>query len=255
MARGLDPTRRHVSKIGVLEGLESRQAPAGIQPHELFTQVDTSVAQAWNKAADLQRRPNGEGLVPVLQTGDAGPHLFIGSAQYSENLEQLVDLAVAGEQGSLGDHLSEDRSHSPHVNGQRVSLAAEENFGGAVPQRHHFVSKGADGGHEGASQAKVGNLQTSISRDENVLRLEVAVHHTTDVAVLEAAQELVSIRLDELPGQRALASLKVLLEILVYKLKDEVKTALALHNVVESEWSVMILKRRAQVGERGGERG
>jgi hypothetical protein len=87
------------------------------------------------------------------------------------------------------------------------------------------------------------------------LRLEVAVHHTTDVAVLEAAQELVSIRLDELPGQRALASLKVLLEILVYKLKDEVKTALALHNVVESEWSVMILKRRAQVGERGGERG
>jgi hypothetical protein len=56
-----------------------------------------------------------------------------------ENLEDLVDLRVSGEERvSPHRHLSEDRSHGPHVNGGRVMPAAEEDFGCAIPQRHNL---------------------------------------------------------------------------------------------------------------------
>ena len=97
----------------------------------------------------------------------------------------------------------------------------------------NLVSEGPDGRYEGSGQTKVGNLEAPIPGHEDVLGLEVAVHHASDVAVLKAAQKLVSVRLNELPRQRALARLEVFFEILVDKLEDEVQAPLALHHVVK----------------------
>jgi hypothetical protein len=82
------------------------------------------------------------------------------------------------------------------------------------------VSERPDGWHKGPGQAKVGNLEAAVPGHENVLGLQVSVHDAPDVAILEAAQKLVRVRLDELPGQRTLARLEVLFEILVDKLED-----------------------------------
>lgn len=82
------------------------------------------------------------------------------------------------------------------------------------------MSERPDGWHKGPGQAKVGNLEAAVPGHEDVLGLKVAVHNPPNMAVLEAAQKLVRVRLDELPGQRALARLEVLFEILVDKLED-----------------------------------
>jgi hypothetical protein len=44
--------------------------------------------------------PLGE-LVPVAQLGHAGPHILAGRAQQLEDVQQLLQLAVAGEDGLL----------------------------------------------------------------------------------------------------------------------------------------------------------
>jgi len=46
------------------------------------------------------RRPVGE-LVPVAQLGDAGPLVLAGCAQQLEDVQQLLQLAVAGEECDL----------------------------------------------------------------------------------------------------------------------------------------------------------
>lgn len=40
-------------------------------------------------------------LVPVAQPGHAGPHLLAGRAQQLEDVQQLLQLAVSGEDGLL----------------------------------------------------------------------------------------------------------------------------------------------------------
>jgi hypothetical protein len=51
-----------------------------------------------------------------------------------EDLEDLVDLRVTGEQGLAGAHLGEDGADGPHIDTGGVLAASKQNFGGAVPQ-------------------------------------------------------------------------------------------------------------------------
>lgn len=55
-----------------------------------------------------------------------------------EDLEYLVNLRIAGEQGLSRAHLGEDAADRPHVDAGRVLPAAQEDLGGAVPERHHL---------------------------------------------------------------------------------------------------------------------
>ena len=110
-----------------------RDTPLGVELQELLDQVDPRVAQGAGEPTDLERRPHGEIFVPVLVAGHAWPDVLVGGTQDAEDLEELVDLRVAGEQRSLGGHFCEDRADCPHVHGQRVGLAAEEDLRWAVP--------------------------------------------------------------------------------------------------------------------------
>ena len=57
-----------------------------------------------------------------------------------EDLEDFVNLGVAGEQGLPRAHLGEDAADGPHVDAGRVLSAAEEDLRGAVPECHHLGS-------------------------------------------------------------------------------------------------------------------
>ena len=72
----------------------------------------------------------------VGEVADARPHLLVRGAEVAEHAEQLVDLAVAGEERAAIDHLSEDAADGPDVDGSGVVFRAEEDFGSAIPQRH-----------------------------------------------------------------------------------------------------------------------
>ena len=130
-------------------------------------QVDARLAEPRSELGDVQRGPEGEVFVPVLQRRHAGPHLLVRGAQNPthahsthgqthsvdhfrsetvpfpftdrpEDLEYLVDLRVSGKQRALGHHLRQDRAHGPHVHGQRVGLAAQQDLRGAVPEGHNL---------------------------------------------------------------------------------------------------------------------
>ena len=215
---------------GVLRG----DASLGVEVQQLFHQVDAFVAQGAGEPADLQAGPDREVFVPVLQTAHARPDVFAGSAEDAEDLEQLVHLRVSREQGSLGGHLCEDRADGPHVHGQGVGLASEEDLGRAVPESHHLVSEGADGGNEGPGQAEIGQLQPPITGDEDVLRFQVTMHHTANVAIFQSFEHLVCVGLDEGGRQGAIRGFEILLEILVDEFKHEVQATFTLNHVTQA---------------------
>lgn len=55
-----------------------------------------------------------------------------------ENLKDLVDFRVSGEQWLPRAHLREDRTNRPHVNPGRVLASTQEDLRGAIPQRNHL---------------------------------------------------------------------------------------------------------------------
>jgi len=134
--------------------------------------------------------PLGETGLEVREGGDAGPLGLGRGAEHAEDLEDLVDLAVAREQGLARRHLREDAPHAPHVDARAVLPAAEQDLRRPVPERDDFVGVGAQRDAEGAGQAEVGELEVAFFVDEEVLGLEVAVQDAVGVAVADAVQEL-----------------------------------------------------------------
>lgn len=51
-----------------------------------------------------------------------------------EDLEDLVDLRVTGEQWLAGVHLGKYSADGPHIDTSRILAAPKQNFGAAIPQ-------------------------------------------------------------------------------------------------------------------------
>jgi hypothetical protein len=160
-----------------------------------------------------------------------------------EDLEDLVNLRVTGEQRLARAHLSEDTAHRPHVDASRVLSTAEQDLRRTVPQSDHLVGVCAERDTKSAGEPEVGELEVVVLVDEEVLGLEVAVEDAVSVAVAHALTQLHHELLDHLivhgqglsiqagalweslapptlaDGQR----LHVLLQVAVEELKDEVQ--------------------------------
>lgn len=114
-----------------------------------------------------------------------------------EDAEQLVDLAIAREERTLGDKLGKDAADGPHVDGSGVASLAEQDLGGAVPKRDHLVSIGADGHAKRAGETKVGQLENALAVDEQVGQLQVPVQNAVRVAVRDALEDLIQVALED----------------------------------------------------------
>ena len=97
----------------------------------------------------------------------------------------LETLQVLGVEGQLsGDEHVEYDAHAPHVHLGAVVLLAGEDLGRSVwrraaerlQRRLHVVVAG---------EAEVGQLDVHVGVEEQVLALEVAMHHVLVVAVLD----------------------------------------------------------------------
>jgi hypothetical protein len=171
-------------------------------------------------------------LVPVAQSRDARPDVLPGRAEQLEDVEELLELGVAGEERLLPRELGEDAPDGPDVHRGGVVRAAQQNFGSSVPQRDDLVRVRFNRHGEGASEAEVGNLDDVLGFvDEEVLGLEVAVHDAVAVDVRAAEAQLVHKVLDDLllDGIRGASAREVHepLEVLVEVLEDEVQHSLA----------------------------
>ena len=111
-----------VVEVGVVQGLLRRDALVRRVLEALVQEVQARVFETRRELRQLEPRPRREDGLVISQRRHAGPHTFIGSTQHAKDLEQLVDLAVAGEHRLLGLHLDQDRADGPHVHGRRVGL-------------------------------------------------------------------------------------------------------------------------------------
>mmetsp|Transcript_359 Transcript_359/g.1242 ORF Transcript_359/g.1242 Transcript_359/m.1242 type:complete len:213 (-) Transcript_359:323-961(-) len=187
-------------------------------------QVERVVAKGGSRPAERLARPAREDGLEVWQRRHARARFLSGGAKLAENLVELVDLGVSGEQGRSAGELGEDATGGPDVNDVEVVLCAEQELWSSVPQRDHLV--GVEllvGGLRGARQPKVSQLDEAGVIDEHVLRLQVAVQDPPGVAKRQAAQYLEQAALDE-GGWHAAAELGVeaRLEVVVKVLEHQV---------------------------------
>ncbi len=161
------------------------------------------------------------------------------------HLKNLVDLAVALKHGLAARHLGKDAARRPHVDGCRVRRLPEEDLGRAVPERDDLVRVGAQRHSVGAREAEIGKLEHARRLvDEDVLRLEIAVHDAVRVARLRAREQLVQEPLGPLRGHaRAEAphAVERRLEVALHELEDEVQVPVEGHKHVAQRNNVRVL--------------
>mmetsp|Transcript_6182 Transcript_6182/g.19829 ORF Transcript_6182/g.19829 Transcript_6182/m.19829 type:complete len:367 (+) Transcript_6182:79-1179(+) len=112
-------------------------------------------------------------------------------AEAPDNLADLVDVVVAGEQRLAQQELAEDAAAGPDVYCLSVLLACEHDLRRAVPPRHDVLRQlprraeaRREVGLDASSEAQVADLEIAIRVDEEVRRLQVAVQHVGRVHVL-----------------------------------------------------------------------
>lgn len=116
--------------------------------------------------------PAWECCLVVRQRCNSRPDLLGRCSEDAEHAEELIDFGVALEERLSCCHFSENATDGPDINGTRVALASEKDFGRAIPQSHNFMSVVADWNPERAAQSKVGNFDDSLLVDQQVLRLK-----------------------------------------------------------------------------------
>lgn len=140
-----------------------------------------------------------------LELGVVGVHganLLPGrGAEDLDDLDELVDAGIAGEQRLAEKELGADAALGPNVNGGGVVGAAKDELGGTVVPRAdvRHVGLALD---EGLGTAKVAQLELlRVGIDEQILRLDVTVAYAEGVDVRQRSGQLVEVELDVDKGE------------------------------------------------------
>lgn len=147
----------------------------GVVGEEVVQQVDTLGVERGHDFGELLAVPLGETGLEVGQVDDVRPYGLCRRAERAEDLENLVDLAVAREDGLAVAHFGKDAADRPDVDACAVLFPAEEHFGGTVPQGDDLVCIGPERHAEGSGKTKIAQLQVPVAVDQQVLRLEISM--------------------------------------------------------------------------------
>ena len=177
-----------------------------------------------------------------LELGVVGVHLLdllaSRGAQDLDNLDELVDARVTGENGLAQHKLCKDAAGAPHVDVGRVVGSTEDELGCTVISRANVrdVGLAAD---EVLRTPEVAEFQNARVRvEEQVLRLDISMADALRVDVGKASKQLVHVQLDEGPRDGLLA-FRVLSCHLVHCFRDELE-----HEV--EVYFVLLLSRRVE---------
>jgi len=178
------------------------------------------------------------GEVLALSLGQAVHEFFVVGLDNLVNhsllavAEQVVDffhlfvLALSGQQRLARIELSQDTPDRPDIDGARVLLLREDDFGGAVPARGDVVGELRRRGHEvgdvGAGEAEIADFQVAVAVNQQVARFQVPVQDTCGVQVLQAAEDLIGEESDVLFGE-GLVRLDNLGQIGLHQVSNHIK--------------------------------
>mmetsp|Transcript_91168 Transcript_91168/g.294601 ORF Transcript_91168/g.294601 Transcript_91168/m.294601 type:complete len:260 (-) Transcript_91168:4638-5417(-) len=143
----------------------------------------------------------------VLHGHDLRPRGHRRGASHAEDPEEVVNLRVRLEERPARGSLSQQAPDGPRVNLRAIDLVPKDELGRPVPEAAHLpsgpvallgvlggISLEGDVQHAGAGE--VADLHNTLHVDEDVVRLQVPVHHSLVVDVGKPCQELAELDLD-----------------------------------------------------------
>ena len=98
-------------------------------------------------------------------------------SQHPDSALDLIEVIIAREQWSSSEQLCEDASYGPYIECFRVVGRVQDDFGRAVPPRHHILGKAFLQlfFFVAASQSEITDLQVTRLIQQHVGRLQVPV--------------------------------------------------------------------------------
>ena len=112
-----------------------------------------------------------------------------------KDAEDHIDFILSSPDRISLNHRYDHVTCGPDIHHRRVLLLVEQNLGSSVPQSHHLMCQRSDRKREGPSETEVAQLQHLVFADEDVLRLQVAMHDPDAVDVVQREEQLVGERL------------------------------------------------------------
>lgn len=176
----------------MLEDFPRSDTFPGIENESLDEEIDalgTDGAETAHVGGFLPHRDDVAGDGVGGEGGDARPDIFGGGADCLADEGDLLDFTVSGQVRGADDEFCEDETHGPDVDCAAVVVGAEEELGGSVPARDDVGGHLHSGVGEGASEAKIGELDFAVGGDEKIVRLDVAVQDEVEVAEPDSSGE------------------------------------------------------------------
>lgn len=180
---------------GVGQGIERVQTRRGDVAEELRDKIDGRGRGAVSEHARPCVRLNG-GEAEARVVGVHGvDFLARGRAEDLDDLDQLLQTAIAREQRGAEQELCHDASKGPDVDGSGVLGGLEHELGRAVVARAN-VRHVRLAAHKLLRATKVAELHLmGPSVEQEVLRFDVAVTHVGGVEVSQGAADLIHVAL------------------------------------------------------------
>ena len=183
----------------VLQELSGGDPLARIQHQRLHQQVDAARADGEEHLHPLgpgpQRLDLG-GRDVAVEAADARPIVLGGRADGLADQVELLEVGLGGQEGLAQHELREDGAHAPHVDRAAVVARAVQQLRRPVPPRddlrRHLVVRVLEAGGE----TEVCELHLAVCRDQQVVRLDVAVQHEVLVAEPHCAAQHAHPRFD-----------------------------------------------------------
>jgi hypothetical protein len=168
-----------------------------LPPRVLLMEVAGELQLRLLRLLRLRRGPATTAATPAPAAAIPRAAQVIRRAQGLKDLVQHAHLALRPEERLPVQHLRHDAPDRPHVDRGAVRLGAQQELGSPVPQRHHPVRVRLVRRQEPARQAEVRDLHDAAGAvDQDVLRLEVAVHDAAGVGGVHGAEHLPGERLE-----------------------------------------------------------
>lgn len=177
--------------------------------------------------------PFRERALEILVFQRLWPVVVIGSALHLEYFEDLIYLRITNEQCLPLGHLCVDAANAPDVDGRRVFFGPQKDFWRTIPQCHDFVRVRFDGKAECPRQPKICELNIAVFVNEEVLWLQVAVHHAMGVAVGCCLQDLIGEFLYCFLWQGPSNLSHILLKIVLAVLEDQIQIVFLVNDFLQ----------------------
>jgi len=183
-------------KVRVLESFVNGDTLDRVEGEKLLEQIEGQVRSLGKHGLERDLLLEGKRADVLASTArlDAIVIFHGGSAKNIKDERKLMVVILAGEKWLATQHLRQDTTNTPNINGLGVLLESQHNLGSTVPTSGNVF------GHEarvvfsrcsGASQAKVADLEVTIGIEQKIRRLQITMKDIGRVHGLESSESLI----------------------------------------------------------------